>query len=217
MTQEKTSYDNGNNGFDAARVCCKTNERAKPILQDVFKQRGENEDENIRKSLIKFLININNGSYTERIITALIKVLINADNDAFTKSELKIASWIAWLEKLGGNKSEEYIFSPMTGYTIDEAAKQAVDKVANGENIVISFNGFYMKIYKETTSDDIINSYNDFCKKQCEKNSKWSYEDKKNIETTISFLKDFADKGYENAVACIDWLKYLEQRMEEQI
>lgn len=27
------------------------------------------------------------------------------------------------------------------------------------------------------------------------------------INTSISFLKDFADKGYENAVECIDWLK----------
>lgn len=27
------------------------------------------------------------------------------------------------------------------------------------------------------------------------------------LDTTISFLKDFADKGYENAVECIDWLK----------
>ena len=26
-------------------------------------------------------------------------------------------------------------------------------------------------------------------------------------KTTISFLKDFADKGYENAVECIDWLE----------
>lgn len=26
-------------------------------------------------------------------------------------------------------------------------------------------------------------------------------------KTTIAFLKDFADKGYENAVECIDWLK----------
>ena len=27
------------------------------------------------------------------------------------------------------------------------------------------------------------------------------------IKTSIVFLKDFADKGYENAVECIDWLK----------
>jgi len=26
-------------------------------------------------------------------------------------------------------------------------------------------------------------------------------------KTTIAFLKDFADKGYENAVECIDWLE----------
>ena len=186
MKQEKVNGHD--NDFKAAMVCCETNE------QDILKQLGQNEDERIRNSIIKFLIDVNNCAYT--------------------MSELEIASWIAWLKKQN-NKSEEYVFNPMPGCTIDEAAEQAVDKVANGENIVISFNGFYMKIYKETTIDDIINSYNDFCKKQCEKNSKWSYEDKKNIETTISFLKDFADKGYENAVACIDWLKYFEQRMEE--
>ena len=77
----------------------------------------------------------------------------------------------AWLEKQG-NKSEEYVFRPTAGCTIDEAAQQAVDKAANGENIVFSFNGFYIKIYKDTTINNIINSYNDFCKKQCEKNSK---------------------------------------------
>lgn len=32
-------------------------------------------------------------------------------------------------------------------------------------------------------------------------------EDKRLRETTISFLKEYADKGYENAVECIDWLE----------
>lgn len=36
-----------------------------------------------------------------------------------------------------------------------------------------------------------------------------SEDDKRLINTSISFLKDFADKGYENAVECIDWLKSL--------
>lgn len=36
----------------------------------------------------------------------------------------------------------------------------------------------------------------------------WGEEDEERlIKTSISFLKDFADKGYENAVECIDWLK----------
>lgn len=38
----------------------------------------------------------------------------------------------------------------------------------------------------------------------------WSEEDDKRlINTTISFLNHYADKGYENAVECIDWLKSL--------
>jgi len=32
-------------------------------------------------------------------------------------------------------------------------------------------------------------------------------DDERLRKTTIAFLKDFADKGYENAVECIDWLK----------
>lgn len=47
-----------------------------------FPELKESEDERIRKSIIKFLIDVNNGAYT--------------------KSELEIASWIAWLEKQEG-------------------------------------------------------------------------------------------------------------------
>lgn len=35
----------------------------------------------------------------------------------------------------------------------------------------------------------------------------WSEDEERLINTSISFLKDFANKGYENAVECIDWLK----------
>lgn len=34
-----------------------------------------------------------------------------------------------------------------------------------------------------------------------------SKDDERLKKTTIAFLKDFADKGYENAVECIDWLE----------
>jgi len=34
-----------------------------------------------------------------------------------------------------------------------------------------------------------------------------SKDDERLRKTTISFLKEFADKGYENAFECIDWLK----------
>jgi hypothetical protein len=38
-------------------------------------------------------------------------------------------------------------------------------------------------------------------------NSMNNKDDERLRKTTISFLKDFADKGYENAVECIDWLE----------
>lgn len=38
-------------------------------------------------------------------------------------------------------------------------------------------------------------------------NSMTNKDDERLRKTTISFLKEFADKGYENAVECIDWLE----------
>ena len=102
------------------------------------------DDERIRKSIITALENC------KHIISV----------DLVTRERM-----LAWLEKQG-NKTEEHIFRPIAGSTIDNAARQAINKATNGENIVFSFNGFYMKIYKDTTIDNIINSYNDFCKKQ---------------------------------------------------
>ena len=52
--------------------------------------------------------------------------------------------------------------------------------------------------------------------KQGEQKPKWSEEDKRLRNTTIDFLKDFAEQGYENAVECIDWLKSLKLVKEEQ-
>lgn len=53
----------------------------------VIVRKAESEDEKIRKGIIKFLIDVNNGAYT--------------------KSELEIASWITWLEKQGEQKPIE--------------------------------------------------------------------------------------------------------------
>ena len=38
-------------------------------------------------------------------------------------------------------------------------------------------------------------------------NSMNNKDDERLRKTTIAFLKDFAEKGYENAVECIDWLE----------
>lgn len=39
------------------------------------------------------------------------------------------------------------------------------------------------------------------------KNMQENKDDERLRKTTISFLKEFADQGYENAVECIDWLE----------
>ena len=39
------------------------------------------------------------------------------------------------------------------------------------------------------------------------------FDDERLRKTTIAFLKDYADKGYENAVECIDWLESLKERL----
>ena len=46
-----------------------------------------------------------------------------------------------------------------------------------------------------------------------EQKSVWSEDDEKTLNTTISFLSEYAAKGYENAVMCIDWLKSLKERI----
>ena len=38
-------------------------------------------------------------------------------------------------------------------------------------------------------------------------NSMSNKDDERLRKTTIAFLKDFAEQGYENAIECIDWLK----------
>ena len=53
----------------------------KKDLREIERKITESEGKKIRKAIIKFLIDVNNGAYT--------------------KSELEIASWIAWLEKQG--------------------------------------------------------------------------------------------------------------------
>lgn len=144
LERAKTLYENANGMI------------LKKWVEQVFPELAESEDEKVK-----------------RILHSISCKMSFHLRDIFTEKEFQCfdAWYNAWLKKQSNN-SEEYVFRPTAGCTIDEAAQQAVDKVANGENIVFSFNGFYIKIYKDTTINNIINSYNDFCKKQCEKNSK---------------------------------------------
>lgn len=69
---------------EAKRLYKTANADQRYVLESLFPELAESEDKKIRKAIIKFLIDVNNGAYT--------------------KSELEIASWIAWLEKQGEQK-----------------------------------------------------------------------------------------------------------------
>ena len=74
----------------------------------------------------------------------------------------------------------------------------------------------YKKLYEQTQSkmkefikrwDGIKLSSNDLFKEELKQIVDIENEDERLRKTAISFLKDFAEQGYENAVECIDWLE----------
>lgn len=66
-----------------------------------------------------------------------------------------------------------------------------------------------VSVHKENPDADYMISFKKRIEELSFDNPSWepSEDEERLIKTSISFLKDFADKGYENAVECIDWLK----------
>lgn len=75
-----------NEALERAKYCLTTDmdNSGHWAVKHIFPELKDSEDEKIKKGIIKFLIDVNNGAYT--------------------KSELEIASWIAWLEKQSKQK-----------------------------------------------------------------------------------------------------------------
>ena len=115
----------------------------------------------------------------------------------FRVEQIKV--WIAYLERQKEQQSAEdkdaIEVTPKQDYSGLTDFERAIHRgflCAGVENVPVS-------IIKDTAQD---------CLAQI-KPVEWSEEDERLISTSISFLKNFADKGYENAVECIDWLKSL--------
>lgn len=66
---------------------------------------------------------------------------------------------------------------------------------------------------KERDKDKLIQELDEYKVKYTQEvlekyiNSMSNKDDERLRKTTIAFLKDFAEQGYENAIECIDWLK----------
>lgn len=66
-----------------------------------------------------------------------------------------------------------------------------------------------IKIGYNATLNNMIYKAISWLEKQEKKEPIESKDDERLRKTTIAFLKDFANQGYENAVECIDWLEKL--------
>lgn len=82
----------------------------------------------------------------------------------------------------------------------------------------IIWRGHYKKdiiawLEKQGDKDKLIQEFGEYKVKYTQEvlekhiNSMNNKDDERLRKTTIAFLKDFAEKGYENAVECIDWLE----------
>ena len=113
------------------------------LLETVFPELKESEDEKIRKALIKY--------FTEgREYLSLIP---------YNKEQC-----VAWLEKQG---EEEIIYRPVAGTDIRIAAKQALEKIDIGKKVVLAFNGAYIPVNGKTVGE-IDREYDAWLEKQGE-------------------------------------------------
>ena len=108
-----------------------------------------------------------------------------------------------------------YRFFPELKENEDERIRKSIIAILN--NYVDNSNTFKPKMLswleKQADKDKLIKELGKYKAKYTQEvlqnhlNSITNKDDERLRKTTIAFLKEFADKGYENAVECIDWLE----------
>lgn len=151
------------------------------LLESLFPEIAESEDEKIRKAIIEHL----------RQDIELEQILSKDKGD----------EWIAWLEKQGEQSNIEN--QPQGDYNNPNDMSFEDDCIR--KDLIEFVKQYGDKFYGTIAKASAIS----WLEKQGGQKSEWSEDDEKIRKTTIAFLKEFADKGYENAVECIDWLKSL--------
>ena len=109
----------------------------------------------------------------------------------------------------------EYIFPELKESEDDKIRKEIISILRNtywtsNRN---RFNELVAWLEKQGDKDKLIQELGKYKVKYTQEvlekhiNSMNNKDDERLRKTTIAFLKDFAEKGYENAVECIDWLE----------
>jgi len=120
----------------------------------------------------------------------------------------------------------EEVFPELVESEDESIRKELIEHIkANCETPFILFQKFSPDtilawLEKQADKDKLIKELGEYkvkyTKKVLELN-RMNKESEKLRKTTIAFLKDFADKGYENAVECIDWLEKQRRKEEPQV
>lgn len=159
-------------------------------MEYLFPELKESEDERIRKDIIVLV-----KDWWDRV---------NKDNIS-TKEQM-----IAWLEKQK-EIDKEIVFRPLAGTDIIAAARQALEKIEIGKEVVLAFNGAYIHVNGKTVAE-ICNEYFAWLEKQGEKKPTWSDEDEEILKNLIDYFS--LDDGLRLPTEeTIDWLKSLKKRM----
>lgn len=147
----------------------------------------ESEDEKIKKEIIDY---IKTGTYHKKWIAWLEKQGEQFDDNIITSSDERIRKAI--LEGLiDCRDAPDLGWSNFGGIEIDDCIAW-LEKQGDKDKLIHELGEYKVKYIQETLE------------KTFAMNNK---DDERLRKTTIAFLKDFADKGYENAVECITWLE----------
>ena len=119
------------------------------LIESMFPELQESEDEKIRKALI---------DYFDDAIKADVNPL-----QSYGTHPNKV---IDWLEKQKAT-DKEIVFRPLAGTDIIVAAKQALEKIEIGKEVVLAFNGAYIPVNGKTVAE-ICNEYFAWVEKQGE-------------------------------------------------
>ena len=224
MTEEKAKrYDEAierarafNNGEDVDV------EAGTTFCEYIFPELKESEDERIRKAIIEFFeLQDDNTTYSfipkKDIITWLEKQDKHLEN--YDEAEKEKADFVGdgfiechadfldfkegntyWLEYIGDDKynvrsdnllGKTYHITPCQLYTVFKKLTW-LEKQSKKDKLIQELGEYKVKYIQETLE------------KVLTMNNK---DDERLRKITIAFLKEFADKGYENAIECIDWLE----------
>ena len=161
-------------------------ETTKVVCQELFPELVESEDERIRRTLLEYFGPDVQLDFVRGVAIKKIRDWLEKQKEHQNNSDAR--------EKALGR---DLTFPQDKDKNLDEIAQDYVDSV---------------KEYNPEPTWDLMQTavcYGYHYREWKEQKPAWSEDEETLIDTTIAFLKDFADTGWENAVECIDFLKSL--------